>query len=937
MAKLTLSDLASLANQSAAIATINANNALIETALENTLSRDGTSPNTMEANLDMNSNRIINLPLPSSNTEPVRKGEFDETIADLVIGELDAVDAGSLSVIVDGGTEERPLDEHIAKIGLTPKDFGATGGGSVNDTVAVQACYAAAIDLGLPVLIDDIYLVNAAITIDGPVKTCGYGWGTSQLWFSNTTANLFEYNTLTPPHFEDIQIVGPNNGTASLKTAGAFFRVDGDCQFPTWRNCRFIFGFNTWNFDEANSWTIDSCFALGHANNGRGILLNNVGDIGSGEINISNSLIAGDNTARTGIGVLHGGGVNVKIVNSEFYQWDDGYQFNGTEAGGTGSVYITNSVFSQCTRDIVLTKGSATSFTDLSILGNQLYGVNPIVQTGTGTPWLFNTVINNNMITAGITKFDASGTAGVGVALTSVATFTMTGNTFTATNAASDRCWTIGSDALDGVIANNAYRNSILQGVSSAVAGEVLVQDFRSSGLFNTGSTFYAYDATVLPTSNDGAVLGAATQAWADLFLASGAVINFNNGNTTLTHSAGGLSLAGFLNITRGSAVPLQVINNADLANNQVLRIESDRATPTNNDTAYMSIYLSDNAGTQTEYGRIMMQAADVTDTSEDGTWLLYQQIAGTLTNTITSTNTTFRPGTNDLLALGTATISWADLFLASGAVINFNNGNATITHSAGLLTVNVPVTSSGLLTGTGFTPTAATVGGNRIYLPTTNTIGICINGAGEVQFDASATSPMTNDGNALGTTALGWADLHLATGGVINWANGEVTITETDANTLTFAGASSGYFYDAALAVVSSTAGLTAFYGECTDAGAAAGPFLNLFRNSASPAAADVLGAVVFDGKDSGGTTTRYAQIQTAIVAATDGAEIGRINFHTTQAGTSTAHMALERTATATHTALLIWDNDNATLERVTVGAADSAGAGFKVLRIPN
>lgn len=41
--------------------------------------------------------------------------------------------------------------------------------------------------------------------------------------------------------------------------------------------------------------------------------------------------------------------------------------------------------------------------------------------------------------------------------------------------------------------------------------------------------------------------------------------------------------------------------------------------------------------------------------------------------------------------------------------------------------------------------------------------------------------------------------------------------------------------------------------------------------------------------------------------------------------------------TATATQTALLIWDNDNAATERVTVGAADSAGAGFKVLRIPN
>jgi hypothetical protein len=39
----------------------------------------------------------------------------------------------------------------------------------------------------------------------------------------------------------------------------------------------------------------------------------------------------------------------------------------------------------------------------------------------------------------------------------------------------------------------------------------------------------------------------------------------------------------------------------------------------------------------------------------------------------------------------------------------------------------------------------------------------------------------------------------------------------------------------------------------------------------------------------------------------------------------------------TAGNTRFMIYDVDNATLERVTVGAADSGGAGFKVLRIPN
>ena len=45
-------------------------------------------------------------------------------------------------------------------------------------------------------------------------------------------------------------------------------------------------------------------------------------------------------------------------------------------------------------------------------------------------------------------------------------------------------------------------------------------------------------------------------------------------------------------------------------------------------------------------------------------------------------------PGTSDGIALGTTSLMWSDLFLASGAVINLNNGDVTLTHSANTLTV---------------------------------------------------------------------------------------------------------------------------------------------------------------------------------------------------------------------------------------------------------
>lgn len=68
MAKLTL---APLTGGYISTANVNSNYALIEAALENTLSRDGTSPNQMTAQLDMNSQRIINLLDAVTASEPV--------------------------------------------------------------------------------------------------------------------------------------------------------------------------------------------------------------------------------------------------------------------------------------------------------------------------------------------------------------------------------------------------------------------------------------------------------------------------------------------------------------------------------------------------------------------------------------------------------------------------------------------------------------------------------------------------------------------------------------------------------------------------------------------------------------------------------------------------------------------------------------------------
>jgi hypothetical protein len=81
MAKLTLN---AIGSRYGSIDALNDNSDLIETAFENTLSRDGTGPNNMESDLDMDSNDIINVANLSVaslrvNGQPVSPGSINYT------------------------------------------------------------------------------------------------------------------------------------------------------------------------------------------------------------------------------------------------------------------------------------------------------------------------------------------------------------------------------------------------------------------------------------------------------------------------------------------------------------------------------------------------------------------------------------------------------------------------------------------------------------------------------------------------------------------------------------------------------------------------------------------------------------------------------------------------------------------------------------------
>lgn len=105
MAKVSIAPIANLQNESSAVGTINANFEAIQEAIEKTLSRDGTSPNALDAPLDANEQRIINLPTPVDYTDAARHGDLQKYVDDAEAAQLAAEVAQIAAETAQGITE----------------------------------------------------------------------------------------------------------------------------------------------------------------------------------------------------------------------------------------------------------------------------------------------------------------------------------------------------------------------------------------------------------------------------------------------------------------------------------------------------------------------------------------------------------------------------------------------------------------------------------------------------------------------------------------------------------------------------------------------------------------------------------------------------------------------------------------------------------------
>jgi hypothetical protein len=134
--------------------------------------------------------------------------------------------------------------------------------------------------------------------------------------------------------------------------------------------------------------------------------------------------------------------------------------------------------------------------------------------------------------------------------------------------------------------------------------------------------------------------------------------------------------------------------------------------------------------------------------------------------------------GGTAITTLGTiATGVWngTDIAVADGGT-----GRSTSTTAYGLIAAGTTATGAHQTLAAGAT-TEVLVGGGAAALPVwTTATGTGAPVRGTSPGFTTAANPASNDGAALGTTALGWSDLHLATGAVLNFSNGNVTVTHS-------------------------------------------------------------------------------------------------------------------------------------------------------------
>lgn len=232
MSKITLAGVTNFDNSAATA--INNNNAILQTAFDNTLSRDGTSPNTMGSNLDMNNYRILNVPKPTQPTDLIRFEDINGGPGSIGTGTVSSV---ALALPSDFTVTGSPVTASGTLTGawastptgtgnmvrqtspsLTTPNIGTPSAGTLTNCTGMPIAGVTGLATGMGTFLTAPTSANLSATMTTKTGTGNAVFGTSPTITTPTISSIVNTGTLTLPTSTDTIVGRATTDTLTNKT-----------------------------------------------------------------------------------------------------------------------------------------------------------------------------------------------------------------------------------------------------------------------------------------------------------------------------------------------------------------------------------------------------------------------------------------------------------------------------------------------------------------------------------------------------------------------------------------------------------------------------------------------------------------------------------------------------------------------------------------------
>ena len=432
------------------------------------------------------------------------------------------------------------------------------------------------------------------------------------------------------------------------------------------------------------------------------------------------------------------------------------------------------------------------------------------------------------------------------------------------------------------------------------------------------GSDEITMTATAIaPSTSDGQALGTSSLMFSDLFLASGSVVNFNNGDVTLTHSSNTLTLGGgALDVDGGITIDNITIDGTTIAlsaDDLTIDVAGDIIL----DADGGDILIKDAGTTIGELGNSSSDFA-ISATVQDKDIAFKGNDGGATITALTLDISEAGAATfNDKIIMGTnKEVQFVDTnesIKSDGSKLILKSGGTTFnlpasdgsagqflkTDGSGTLSFDTVSSAADDLTAGDAAVTLTTTSGNITIDAQGNDSDIIFKGTD----GSSDTTFLTIDGSEAGAATFNnkIVATELDISGNID-VDGTTNLDVVDidgavdmASTLQVDGAITTSS-EMVITTNTNTAQLTL---KSTDADANTGPTLQLVRDSGSPADNDLIGSIGFVADDDGGNTFTAFDMFAKVTDVSDGSEDGEMQLRVMVAGTLTDRIKLNADGT--------------------------------------